>query len=529
MSLAGWPGSSSAFSSETVLGVQYSPFMQAKNIAYPLSFFLWALLAMRGGERLFAALRTRWMCWVFSALFAAGGLLCLVPMLGAGGSLGIEVLSGALMGVGLSGNFTLWVNLFSGWETPADARSIVGGTLVGGLVYFMLSWLPDLTVCALAIVVIAPGTSALLVWCSSTGYPVGATEAGGAPGVVGATGVAGVIGAAGAVGATGPGATLSSGGVAFPRELASRRDNLKKGILALLMPCLTIGTIGAVMQLLRLMFVGLGSSDLLYGNANSLGLIASSVIVWVFFERSGYHVDMSVFYRICAPLIGLAVLGLPVLGTFYGYVLAFVIYTIFSIASVMGIVACMQVARYYRIPPVAMYALTFGIIYATRIVPALAMSAMAALENAGVLSAATAGLGAEGVEAEYALVCMMLMFAAYVLSDRYRRTQEIAEVYSWESKLEPSFQEVVQMAEGAVARFAQRSGLTGRETEVVSLLAMGRSVPVIASQLGITQNTVRFHCKNVYDKLGVHSKQELLALIDERTSDGRESESGAGE
>jgi DNA-binding CsgD family transcriptional regulator len=32
---------------------------------------------------------------------------------------------------------------------------------------------------------------------------------------------------------------------------------------------------------------------------------------------------------------------------------------------------------------------------------------------------------------------------------------------------------------------------------------------------------VRFHCKNVYAKLGVHSKQELIDLVDCERQEGR--------
>ncbi|MEG0017021.1 MAG: helix-turn-helix transcriptional regulator, partial [Gordonibacter sp.] len=49
---------------------------------------------------------------------------------------------------------------------------------------------------------------------------------------------------------------------------------------------------------------------------------------------------------------------------------------------------------------------------------------------------------------------------------------------------------------------------------VFLLLAKGRDVPSIAKQLFISENTVRSHSKNVYRKLDVHSKQELLDLLE---------------
>ncbi len=61
---------------------------------------------------------------------------------------------------------------------------------------------------------------------------------------------------------------------------------------------------------------------------------------------------------------------------------------------------------------------------------------------------------------------------------------------------------------------AKQYGLTPRETEVFALLAQGRTVGVIREKLVISLNTARFHTKNIYAKLGVHSQQELIDLVE---------------
>lgn len=60
----------------------------------------------------------------------------------------------------------------------------------------------------------------------------------------------------------------------------------------------------------------------------------------------------------------------------------------------------------------------------------------------------------------------------------------------------------------------ERHGLTKREVEIVQLVAKGRSRGYIASSLVISENTVKGHTRNAYGKLGIHSKQELLTLIE---------------
>ena len=63
---------------------------------------------------------------------------------------------------------------------------------------------------------------------------------------------------------------------------------------------------------------------------------------------------------------------------------------------------------------------------------------------------------------------------------------------------------------------AEQAGLSTRERDVLFLLGKGRTIEFIANDLGISFNTAKSHIRNVYTKVGVHSKQELQSLIDER-------------
>ncbi|MEO0899273.1 MAG: response regulator transcription factor [Bacteroidota bacterium] len=54
--------------------------------------------------------------------------------------------------------------------------------------------------------------------------------------------------------------------------------------------------------------------------------------------------------------------------------------------------------------------------------------------------------------------------------------------------------------------------LTRRETEILTLLAEGQTYPQIAEQLFISHKTVRNHVHNIYQKLSVKSKAEVITL-----------------
>ncbi len=72
---------------------------------------------------------------------------------------------------------------------------------------------------------------------------------------------------------------------------------------------------------------------------------------------------------------------------------------------------------------------------------------------------------------------------------------------------------VQESLDAKVARIAAAGGLSARETEVLGYLARGRSQPYIRDELVLSKNTVASHVKHIYQKLDVHSRQELLDLF----------------
>lgn len=62
---------------------------------------------------------------------------------------------------------------------------------------------------------------------------------------------------------------------------------------------------------------------------------------------------------------------------------------------------------------------------------------------------------------------------------------------------------------------AASHGLSARETEIFLLLAQGRSRPYIRDTLFLSKNTVATHIRHIYEKLGIHSQQELIDLVEE--------------
>ena len=74
-----------------------------------------------------------------------------------------------------------------------------------------------------------------------------------------------------------------------------------------------------------------------------------------------------------------------------------------------------------------------------------------------------------------------------------------------------TFLRTVAEARAADGAGSELDGLTGREREVLELLARGMSNKEIAQTLVITPNTVKRHLKAIFDKLGVHTRAAAAA------------------
>lgn len=81
-----------------------------------------------------------------------------------------------------------------------------------------------------------------------------------------------------------------------------------------------------------------------------------------------------------------------------------------------------------------------------------------------------------------------------------------------------------QLAEGfrgerryqtAIEELSAKNKLTSREGDILAELGRGRNAAYIAERLTISPQTAKTHQKNIYAKMGIHSQQDLIMLIDQ--------------
>jgi len=70
---------------------------------------------------------------------------------------------------------------------------------------------------------------------------------------------------------------------------------------------------------------------------------------------------------------------------------------------------------------------------------------------------------------------------------------------------------ILQMVPAAKGPDTEHVDLSTREVQILQLLARGFSYKMIAAEIKISMDTVRFHIKNIYDKLHVHSAPEAVS------------------
>lgn len=105
-------------------------------------------------------------------------------------------------------------------------------------------------------------------------------------------------------------------------------------------------------------------------------------------------------------------------------------------------------------------------------------------------------------------IAYFLLLAAVVLAS----IKEPSELKTTDADATSTHQAQSDALRGACDRLSQRFGLTQRENEVLYLLASGRSRSFIEEELVISSGTAKTHIGNIYKKMDIHSKQDLISL-----------------
>lgn len=101
----------------------------------------------------------------------------------------------------------------------------------------------------------------------------------------------------------------------------------------------------------------------------------------------------------------------------------------------------------------------------------------------------------------------------YLLKDvePSRLLASIREMHAGGAPMSPEVaRRVVLMFQKFAPPITEQNQLSAREMDVLQLLAEGHSYKTCADRLSVSHDTIRFHVRNIYDRLHVHSKSEAV-------------------
>lgn len=121
-----------------------------------------------------------------------------------------------------------------------------------------------------------------------------------------------------------------------------------------------------------------------------------------------------------------------------------------------------------------------------------------------------------------ALEIVLLSFAlAYRIKNLQEENEQIrnqlknyiSQILSLEEKIQSSIDNDTNLPEQKIANIAKKHNLTERESDILLQIVSGLKNQQIADKLFISVNTIKFHTRNIYEKLDVKRRAEITSKV----------------
>lgn len=303
--------------------------------------------------------------------------------------------------------------------------------------------------------------------------------------------------------ASGPDAPRARIAVALAREL-----------LASWAPTvLCLGSLGFVTGVSRTLTLDAVSDSTTLAVESLLCFLAVALLLAVMWRVRGSSVSPVVFYQVAFPVVATGLVAFAVVASDFTALFAGLSYFFFEFALIIAIVHNVQQFCGRPERAVAAYGLVTGCAY-------LMLGAGTVLGFCFQQMRADSGLPVFTI---VIIVCIYALSLPLVFQARRRAAEELHGAGRPAGPAAPSDEPAAEPAppaadlrdaiERQVRTLADRYGLTPREAQILGLVLTGFDTPAMAERMGVSENTVRTHKKNLYRKLDVHSKQDIVAML----------------
>lgn len=299
------------------------------------------------------------------------------------------------------------------------------------------------------------------------------------------------------------------------RVQSNKREAFWKSLIELRNPLFCVSAIAVAVALTRAIALDGMADGTIVNIASSIGTIMAALILYfLWFGVGKNHAafgkqNIPGLYRLFFPVIATALLLLSIFGNNLGLAVSTLVGVVFSVVSVLIMSTSITTAREQGTSSVQLYGIFAGWMYFV-FVAATALGAWVYYPK---------NFGAATFSVIVLLVLYILAMSYVAIQKRKKKDTGAAESKTLDSDTETA--EAPLPEKTVIDKVAQRCSILGtqhqltmREKDILLLVARGRDVPNISKHLFISENTIRSHSKNIYKKLDIHSKQELLDLLE---------------
>ncbi len=240
-----------------------------------------------------------------------------------------------------------------------------------------------------------------------------------------------------------------------------------------------------------------------FGPHSAPGAVVVALLVYLGVAMRGGRFDFSLIYRVALPLVVVALTIVPLFGYVQGQAANFCMSGAYTAQSIIIMLIMANICYRFGVSAIWLFGIERGV---RQVVMWLGRMTADAVESQEIL-------GAMG-DMAVALLALVAVVAAttILLSERDLTSRWGANFLSGgtDSAALARKQELADRC----AEIARRYKLSAREEEVLLLLAQHKTVGIIERELVIANGTAKAHVRHIYQKLDIHTRQELFDLLD---------------
>lgn len=242
-----------------------------------------------------------------------------------------------------------------------------------------------------------------------------------------------------------------------------------------------------------------------FGPHSALGTFIVSFVVFAGVMVKGGRFDFGATYRIALPLMVGAFLLLPSFGFLNSVASGFCVSASYTAFSILIMLILANMSYRYGISAIWLFGIERGIRSLFSLFGRVVENNMYLIDVPGFSQDASLN----ALVILLVVVCTMILFSEQELSSRWGVT------FLGSSDKEEDTA-IIKKQELATRchEIAKRYRLSQREEEVLLLLAQHKTIASIEKELVIANGTAKTHVKHIYRKLDIHSRDELVALLE---------------